>query len=185
MRTIPPPRMIGPVEYYSSVISLSSTLFLFQYLLVSILFAMYTALLYITYHQSIIYLSYDRGKSYVDFLIAGMIGVFFGLSMIAPFLTLAFIGSMTTLILLYKLLLIDQYCGDIAGRMGLTKKRSGVEFETANRRERRRRVGHVKGTFRGLAREMMKSGGPTEGWAVIYTWSPRDHGRNGLRRVLW
>jgi hypothetical protein len=73
-----------------------------QHFLISFLFSIFTALLYVNFHQSILHLARDRSKSSWDFLIAILIGISFGFSMIFPFSVVFWVGALTVLVLIRK-----------------------------------------------------------------------------------
>jgi hypothetical protein len=99
-------------------------LMVLQTLSISILFSIFTALLYVNFHQSILYLSLDQRKAAYDFIIAISIGICFGLSMIFPMSVMFWIGCLTLLVFIRKRALLREYgehvCIEVARAGGWT-----------------------------------------------------------------
>lgn len=90
-----------------------------QYLVNSLIFSIYTALIYLIYHQSISYISTNYQESYSDFLTALWVGVFFGLSMLFPMMMLFFVGCLILVVLNKKRRLLKPYLNHFADKAHL------------------------------------------------------------------
>lgn len=84
-------------------------LMIFQQLLISVLFAAFTALLYVNYHQSILYLSADQRKSSNDFILAIGVGISFGVSMIFPLSTIFWLGLLSVFVFRRRDVLVAEF----------------------------------------------------------------------------
>ncbi len=84
-------------------------LMIVQQLLISVLFAALTALLYVNYHQSILYLSADQRKSSIDFILAIAVGISFGVSMIFPLSTIFWLGLLSVFVFRRRDVLVAEF----------------------------------------------------------------------------
>jgi hypothetical protein len=59
-----------------------------NYVLISLIYSMFTALIYFVYHQSVLFVAGDQRRASWDFILSLAIAILFGISMLLPFLAL-------------------------------------------------------------------------------------------------
>lgn len=106
------------VNLLLKIMQTPAILIVLQQLSISVLYAAFTALLYVNFHQSILYLSTDQRKSALDFILAMAIGVCFGLSSIFPLSTLFWLAVLTLLVFRRRHTLVQTYINYVALRIG-------------------------------------------------------------------
>lgn len=119
-----------------------------QYLLISFLFSIFTAVVYFNYHQSILYLSSDQRKSSLDFLLSVLIGVCFGGALLFPMFVMFALGLLTLSTLFRKRALLKEYWRYIMDEMHLVAVSSykGTEKKQAEQAAMREVASALKGS---------------------------------------
>ncbi len=118
---LPPQQGDYPLLLAQSVTTHNFLLF-YQQILTSAIFSCFTALLYISFHQSLVYLSLDLKDAAKDFILSLSTGLLFGLSMLFPLTIMFCISLLTFLALVRKVAALKHYgehvCVEVASRAG-------------------------------------------------------------------
>lgn len=143
---------------------------LLEYLLISINFSIFTALVYFNYHHSIMFISSDQRKASIDFLISVFIGVGFGLSMLFPRAFMLFIAVLIVWVLCRQWFLLKPYWHHLADNLNLLSTDSNPVDATARRTDDKKAIELVRKALSDSKNPVLRSwgGGGRRTWLYAY-----------------